>query len=419
MIYNVQPAGIEINAAESARDLRRTCHSGGFRIGIEFRFVLVTSFAVALYCIAASINSGWIFLLSAALMLVGFCAVVVPWLSLRQLKVTSSAPESVTAGDDLSVMVSIWPEGVLLPACDLIVRVRDASDPRSDRVSENAVIDDARELPGVAVVLPAVRRGVVPIPDVEVETAYPFGLAWLTRVYRSGGSVFVLPKVYPLEGRFLYQIKSSQYVPGSGRLVSSSGFQSSASRGVREYQRSDSRRFINWALSARHNKLMVKEFDREGLAVFDLAIAAFAFWESDEQLELAVSTCASLAKFGHDQGVHPQLHILMRSISGAGLPEHTLDLEQQLRALASVQRPADGGAKDWYAGLEYLSGRSRALVLIVPDSGKLSGSLDFIPAGVILVSIKTFASTFGAGVDNVRGLTSLVSVAHIDDFAEL
>lgn len=374
---------------------------------------------MALYCIAASINSGWIFLLSAALLLVCFCSVVVPWLSLRQLNVTGAAPESVTAGDDLSVMVSVWPERGWLPACDLIVRVRNAKALGDGGVSENAVIDDARELPGVAVVLPAVRRGVTPIPDVEVETAYPFGLAWLTRIYRSGGSVFILPKVYPMEGRFLYQVKSSQYVPGSGRMPSSSGFQSSATRGVREYQRSDSRRFINWGLSARHNKLMVKEFDREGLAVFDLAIAAFACWESDDHFDLAVSTCASLAKFGHDQGVHPQLHILTQRMTDAGLPAHTLALEQQLRALASVQRLSDGGAKDWYSGIEYLCGRSRALVLIVPDSVKLYGSLDFLPPGVVLVSVKAYASDFGDCTDFGPGFTSLVSVARLDDLAVL
>ena len=418
-MQDAQPTAINMMRADKTKDLRNYCRSGGFRLAVEFRFVLVACFATALYCIAASINSGWIFLLSAALLLVSVCAIVLPWLSLWQLKVSSAAPESVTAGDDLNVIVTLCPQGALLPACDLIVRARRANDARfGGGVSESAVVDDAKELAGVSLVLSAVRRGVVPVPDVEIETAYPFGLAWLTRTYHSGATVVVLPKVYPMEGRFLYQIKSCQYVPGSGRLMSSSGFQSSASRGVREYQRSDSRRFINWALSARHNKLMVKEFDREGLAVFDLAIAAFACWESEEQLDLAVSTCASLAKFGHDQGIHPQLHILLRPLSEAGLPGHTLELEQQLRALASVQ-PKSDGLRDWYSGLEYLSGRSRALVLIVPDSLKQRGSADFIPQGVVVVSIRAGGAAAVPAFDSAPGGPSLVSVGHVDDLAVL
>lgn len=380
----------ELEGAESDRVLSgSSCKPRGWCAAFEFRFWLVTVFALSLYFIAASINSGWIFLISSSLFLILLCSVILPCLTLSSIRLTNAAPDSVTAGDELSVAVNITPYRRLFPACDLIIRARNMGSSGSPaNFSRSVVLDDARKQSSALLNLASVKRGLWYLPEVLVETSYPFGVCWIGRNFAPTRKIFVLPRVHAMEGRFLYQIKSSHYVPGSGRLTSTSGFQSSAGKGVREYVRGDNRRFINWALSARHNKLMVKEFDREGLAVFDLAIATFAFWESEEQFELAVTACASLAKFGHDQGVHPQLHVLDRAVDSTGLPAHTLELEEQLRQLAAVQKPASG-EKLWYNGLEYLSGRSRALVLIVPDSGKLYGGLEFIPQGVTLLAIKT------------------------------
>ncbi|MGG2309896.1 DUF58 domain-containing protein, partial [Salmonella enterica] len=74
---------------------------------------------------------------------------------------------------------------------------------------------------------------------------------------------------------------------------------------MRQYVRGDSRRFIHWALSARHGQLMVKEMEHEGLPAFDVALDMQADWKNPEQLELAITAAATLLQLGHSLGIHP------------------------------------------------------------------------------------------------------------------
>lgn len=362
--------------------------AGSYGISFEFRFFLVCVLAVVLYFIAASVQSGWIFLISATLLCVAVCATCIPLLSLDVIRVFCQTSETVPAGQAVPVHVQLSSRGSLLPSAQLIVCLLPSTEAgftvENHRLLFESVEKDRLISSESPVVVTCARRGKWSLPDVLVQTSYPFGLLWANRVFHSTRNIIVLPVIKPMECRFLYGVKSSQFVPGSGRLSSSSGYQSSASRGAREYIRGDNRRHINWSLSARHNKLMVKEFDLEGLATYDIALATFADWQSASQFELAITTCASLAKFGHDQGIYPQLHVLHEAPSSGSLPPHTLDLQDQLIMLAELPA-ATPGSIDWNKNLSFLSGRSRALLLVLPFNCELD--TDSIPSGVTIVGI--------------------------------
>lgn len=384
------------------------CRPGKQSLSFEFRFLLTAGFAITLYLIAASVGSGWIFLISSGLWFTVLCAIFIPCLILRFTQVTVCTADTVNEGANLTLSVEVVNKSKSVPSSQLLVYVVANTNSGFADTGQTMIIEDASTGGTGVFTLPGARRGVRALPAVAVETSYPLGLVWLKRTYHCQKKVYVLPVCHSMECRFLYQVKSSQFVPGIGRVLSASGYQSSASRGAREYIRGDNRRHINWGLSARHGKLMVKEFDLEGLATFDIAFVNCAPWQSESQYELAITTCASLAKFGSDQGIHPQLHILKQNPGEGGLPPHTLDLQEQLRALAEVEYAP--GSSGWEQGLMFLAGRSRALLLIAP----LSKAEYCVPPGVTVIGIAS-GNTASIACD----LPSLVVLGSVEALSEV
>jgi uncharacterized protein (DUF58 family) len=102
-----------------------------------------------------------------------------------------------------------------------------------------------------SLVLPAMARGVHPVPELEVSSAYPLGLARHARVLAPAGEVVVHPR------------------PGGMSLAEGGGGAEGGRerpdrdghgdfRGHRRHQRADSPRRIDWRASERADQLLVK-----------------------------------------------------------------------------------------------------------------------------------------------------------------
>jgi len=81
-------------------------------------------------------------------------------------------------------------------------------------------------------------------------------------------------------------------------------------RGVREFVHGDSPRLIHWASSARVGRLLVREFEAEGLPGYDILLNLRANWVNREQFELAVSIVHSLMNLGFKLGGAPDLLVV-------------------------------------------------------------------------------------------------------------
>src|SRR5207253_2876973 len=117
-----------------------------------------------------------------------------------------------------------------------------------------------------------------------------------------------------------------------------------------------------------------------------------------------------------DQGIHPQLHVLNDILNSAGLPDHTLDVNVQMRALAEVKRRENVTAA-WHTGISFLSGRSRALLIIAPASANASEICPQIPPGVTVIGITSPADESSAASSS--SAASLILVGRQDELAEL
>jgi hypothetical protein len=131
-----------------------------------------------------------------------------------------------------------------------------------------------------------------------------------------------------VEGNFLYRIRASTDSP-MGLLSNRrpTNAVSSSVRGLREFLHGDSIRLIHWPSSARTGRLLVREFEAEGLPGFDLLLNLTSAWRSADQFELAVSVTYSLLQLGFKLGGAPELFLIPNlDIDPEFLPSFLADL---------------------------------------------------------------------------------------------
>ncbi|MGH9771063.1 MAG: DUF58 domain-containing protein, partial [Candidatus Acidiferrales bacterium] len=149
------------------------------------------------------------------------------------------------------------------------------------------------------------RRGVYRQDAFGIRTRFPFGFFEKTRQVHSTIEIVVYPRVEPAAQFYevlpLLSGEMASYFRGRGHELHS----------LRPYLPSDSARFVDWKVSARSGRLMVREFAREDerrvMLVLDpflgpppAAADASAAAAHEERFERAVSMAASIAWHFHE-----------------------------------------------------------------------------------------------------------------------
>jgi len=177
------------------------------------------------------------------------------------------------------------------------------------------------------------RRGVYRQDAFGVQTKFPFGFLQKTRRVESKLEVYVYPRVEPTEE--FYEIlplltgELESYQRGRGHDLYS----------IRDYQTTDSARFVDWKASAKTGALKVREFAREDERRVVLALDPFlpgggATGDRGEKFERAVALCACLA--WHFYEIDSVMQFCCASHRTAMLPAGEL-VYDVLRHLATVQ----------------------------------------------------------------------------------
>jgi uncharacterized protein (DUF58 family) len=185
------------------------------------------------------------------------------------------------------------------------------------------------------------RRGVYRQDAFGIRTKFPFGFLEKTRKVESPVEVVVYPRVEPTEEFYeilpLISGEMESYYRGRGHDLYS----------IRDYQPTDSARFVDWKASAKTSALKVREFTREDerrvLLVFDPHLdgaekggAAF-----DEKFERGVTLCACLAWHFYEIDAELQFRMPGFETPMSSAAETVYDI---LRMLAFVQPERHGNA---------------------------------------------------------------------------
>jgi uncharacterized protein (DUF58 family) len=258
------------------------------------RTLVLIAVGVALMLVAATIKSGWLYLVSSVLFSLVILGLVSGWIGGRSLELTRRSERDAFEGESFLVRLRVR-NGGRLNRYLLTVRDRGFAGEvneglldrfhrrrseyrefmRTGAVSEGIsagthesdgttrVISIERIQPGeeleIDYEMKASRRGVYEQTNMAVVSGGIFGSAEVTRKLQIRSPLTVFPKISALES-FPFQPRSE--APVEAFEWSRKGMGQDY-YGVREYVRGDSLRHIHWRSSARQGELIVKEYQQE------------------------------------------------------------------------------------------------------------------------------------------------------------
>ncbi len=140
--------------------------------------------------------------------------------------------------------------------------------------------------------LPTTRRGVIQLGPISVADVDAAGLARRGQIYESKANLLVHPHIEPIpEVRIL-----SGHDPMMGdQQRQALGISDEEFDGLREYQPGDDLRKVHWASSARHDELLVRQFQPPRHGRVTLVIDTRPPGDAVEALDVTTSIAASIA----------------------------------------------------------------------------------------------------------------------------
>lgn len=139
-------------------------------------------------------------------------------------------------------------------------------------------------------VVPAERRGIIPIGPVHTVRADPVGLVRLETVLAQRIDLYVHPRTINIPSMSQGFVRDLEGQPTRDLTASDVAFHA-----LREYQSGDERRSIHWKSSAKTGRLMVRQYEQTRRSHLLVALSlAPGDYADDEEFELAVSAAGSL-----------------------------------------------------------------------------------------------------------------------------
>ncbi len=297
---------------------------GGYCLTLEKRFWYLVAIVALLYFFAIETKNDWLYLIASGGVASIVLGILLPLSQILDLDVSCSLPPDAVAGDRLKVRVKLSRKSKrprfnkIFPIKWIVVRAKLVGQREDGSVLRPITVDTVINEAWVVAQSPALKRGIYRLEELETYSCFPFGLAWWSRSFDVENTVNIdepLVTVYArttgAEGNFLWRLRAA----GTSALMfsatrSTSVMPSSSVRSLREFVTGDSYRMIHWASSAKTGKLLVREFESEGLPGYDVLIDLLAPWKNEEQFELAVSLANSLLNLGFRMGGAPELFVI-------------------------------------------------------------------------------------------------------------
>jgi len=309
--------------------------------------------AAVFVLVLAAMNTGnnLLFLILACLLGGILVSGVLSRAVLSGIYVKFDLPEHIFAEQPVLAEIELRNEKQAWPSFSLRVVGEDRTAPASPAVLARPVFFPY--IPRLGVVRQKVelrfpRRGVFRQNAFAIRTRFPFGFFEKTRRVESDIRIVVYPRVAPTDQFYeilpLLSGEMASFYRGRGHELHS----------LREYQPTDSARFVDWKVTARSGRLMVREFTREDERRLMLVLDPFigppraelgplAAAEQNERFERAVSMAASLAWHFYELGSVLQFRTHRFSTPLAPAGEIIYDALHEL-ALVEPDASSAGGA---------------------------------------------------------------------------
>ena len=257
----------------------------GLPQGARYYLVLVAIIAFA----AFNTENNLVYLVGGLMVALLVVSALLARASLRGLRVTRALPAHLYAEDPVRIQVTLTNLKRRLGA--FAVRVRDAIDGRATHESYLLALPPAAE-DRAEYQHTFERRGLHTFESLTVHSAFPFGLFPQQRAFSEPQRVVVYPHIDPVEDALLATLADPHRFVHMRRGGGANIF------GVREYRSDDDARHICWKLSAKSDRLLMREYETEqtteAMLILDNSLPE-ATPENAARLEAAVRLTASLA----------------------------------------------------------------------------------------------------------------------------
>lgn len=336
--------------------------------------------ALALFMIAATIRSGWLYIISSVLLSLVLVGLFAGRLATRRVEVERDCAAEVFEGEPFSVRLRVRNKGRFSKnlisiqdrqfaaargrfgfmaelkrrrdeSMEMLNGVRagevaeDAADPdKAVRVRHCPTVTFASVPPGcerdTSYLMMAPRRGVYEKANLSISCGGIFGVAEVKRTVEVSSTMTVLPRACQLE-EFPFNPQASAS-PVESREWSRKGVGQDY-YGIRKYVHGDPLRHIHWKSTARHDGLIVKEYQEEfrpsaGLVIL---LGEPACGSVDvNSMEDGLRAAASIANYFAEMGSVPQL-VIPRN--GTFEVVETISIIDCLKVLAEY-KPTENGA---------------------------------------------------------------------------
>jgi uncharacterized protein (DUF58 family) len=258
----------------------------------------------------AAINTGVNLLYLILSMMLSFIVIsgILSEITFRKLEITRSLPYSVFAGEQFDVTLHVKNKKRLFPTLSLFVEDSPGSGPELARMKACYILKaPAQQRHSMNYSARIWRRGSFTFNGFRLHSGYPFN--FFNKHMRVPGISSAL--VYPR----LYQLNYSEILSGGERADALRRLNLRVQgeedfRGLKEFREGDNPRHIHWVSSARHRRLMVKEFEKQRanrvMVILDTYLPVGSP-EKLEALEHGVSTAASLLTFFNSKNYQTSL----------------------------------------------------------------------------------------------------------------
>jgi uncharacterized protein (DUF58 family) len=320
-----------VPALAKRTNLRWIAYQVDYRLTRDGIIYLVAVFVLVL----AAVNTGnnLLFLILACLLAGILVSGVLSRVVLTGIAMKFDLPEHIFAGQPVLAEIELRNEKQIWPSFSL--RVLGASKKSPTEILTRPVffpyvsrVSAARQ----KVELRFPQRGIYRQDAFGIRTRFPFGFFEKTRRVESNMEITVYPPVEPTDQ--FYEVLPLL----SGEMASHFRGRGHELHSLRDYQPTDSGRLVDWKVTAKSGRLMVREFAREDerrvMLVLDPYIGKVTAAESVARFERAVSLAACIA--WHFNEIHSVMQFRTGSYSTPTAPAGEI-IYAALRQLALVQ----------------------------------------------------------------------------------
>ena len=246
------------------------------------------------------------------------------------------------------------------------------------------------------------KRGEYKMGPFAVYFFDPLNLFFFKRAYHVYSPVIVYPQIFKIEKFFPL---SRSVLPWFGIETARSSGDDDEFYGVREYKDGEPVKRIHWASSARKNKLIVKQFQRQSYfgatIIFNLEKAKNAGEGKESVAEYIIKIAASVAHYLTERGVSIALLAHVGEIVYLPFNKGREHLENILRILAAAQAESGISLREVFEAYAGYIPNDSSLVAVLSDQDHpdLLRMVSLYSRGVSLIPLMVLADTFLPNLD--------------------